>query len=170
MFGSTSGAFNIANSGTLNGNVNVTGSNAASTFANSGIWNAGTAGSTFSGSLNNTGTVNVQNGVAGQVVTFAGNYAGNGAYLVEVDAAGNADRTDVTGTATLGGTVQAVFGPGSYVARTYTIVSAAGGRSGTFGGLTTSTLPAGFSASLSYTATDAILNLTATLGQLPAAA
>ena len=67
MFGSTSGTFNITNSGTLNGNVNVTGSNAASTFANSGTWNAGTANSTFSGSLNNTGTVNVQNGAAGQV-------------------------------------------------------------------------------------------------------
>ena len=42
----------------------------------------------------------------------------------------------MTGTATLAGTVQAVFGPGSYIARTYTILSAAGGRSGTFGSLT----------------------------------
>jgi hypothetical protein len=58
-----------------------------------------------------------------------------------------------------------VFGPGSYIARTYTILSAAGGRSGTFGSLTTSGLPAGFAAALSYTGTDAILNLTATLGQ-----
>ena len=155
VFGSTSGAFNITNSGTLNGNVNVTGSNAASTFANSGTWNAGTAGSTFSGSLNNTGTVNVQNGAAGQVITFAGNYSGDGAYRVDVDAAGNADRINVGGTANLtGGSVNALFLPGAYVSRNYTILSATGGLGGTTftGGLTTTNLPAGFAASLSYTA------------------
>ena len=69
------------------------------------------------------------------------------AYIVEVSPT-QADRTNVTGTATLAGTVQAVFGPGSYIARTYTILSAAGGRSGTFGSLTTSGLPAGFAAAL----------------------
>ena len=69
------------------------------------------------------------------------------------------------GSATLAGTVKAAFASGSYVARTYTILSAAGGLSGGFSGLTTSNLPAGFAAILSYTATDAILNLTATLGE-----
>ena len=63
--------------------------------------------------------------------------------------------------------MQAAFTPGSYATRMYTILSAAGGLGGTtFNALTTSNLPAGFTASLSYTATDAILNLTATLGQL----
>ena len=62
--------------------------------------------------------------------------------------------------------MQAAFASGSYVSRTYTILSAAGGLGGTtFNTLTTSNLPAGFTAALSYTATDAILNLTATLGQ-----
>src|SRR5262249_49864234 len=69
----------------------------------------------------------------------------------------------VTGTATLAGTVTALFASGTYMTRSYTILSAAGGRSGTFGSLTTSNLPAGFTASLSYTATDAILNLTGAL-------
>ena len=70
------------------------------------------------------------------------------------------------GSATLAGTVQAAFASGSYVSRTYTILSAAGGLNGTtFNALTTSNLPAGFTANLSYTAIDAILNLTATLGQ-----
>jgi uncharacterized protein with beta-barrel porin domain len=74
------------------------------------------------------------------------------------------------GSATLAGTVQAVFASGSYVARTYTIVSAAGGLGGmTFNALSTSNLPAGFTASLSYTATAAILNLTANLGSGPSA-
>ena len=51
------------------------------------------------------------------------------------------------GSATLAGTVQAVFASGSYVARTYTILSAAGGLGGTtFNALTTTNLPAGFTA------------------------
>jgi len=86
-------------------------------------------------------------------------------YLVEISPT-NADRTNVAGTASLGGTVQAAFASGSYVTRAYTILSAAGGRSGTFNALTTTNLPAGFIASLSYTATDVNLNLTAALGAL----
>ncbi len=167
VFGSTGGTFNITNSGTLNGNVNVTGSNAASTFANSGTWNTGAANSTFSGSLNNTGTVSAQNGVAGQVLTLAGNYAGAGAYRVDVDALGNADRINVGGTANLtGGSVNALFLPGSYVSRNYTIFSATGGLGGTTftGGLTTTALPAGFTVGLSYTPTDVLLDLAAVLG------
>ena len=87
-------------------------------------------------------------------------------YLVEISPT-SADRTNVGGTATLGGTVQAAFASGSYVTRAYTILSAAGGLNGTtFNALTTSNLPANFTTSLSYTATDVILNLTATLGAL----
>src|SRR5262249_9267430 len=51
------------------------------------------------------------------------------------------------------------------VAHAYTILSAAGGLNGTtFGALTTTNLPANFTPSLSYTATDVILNFTARLG------
>jgi hypothetical protein len=50
-------------------------------------------------------------------------------YLVEVSPS-NADRTNVTGAATLAGTVNAVFAPGSYLARNYTILSATGGLGG----------------------------------------
>ena len=56
------------------------------------------------------------------------------------------------GSATLAGTVGAAFASGSYVSRSYTILSAAGGLNGTtFNALTTSNLPAGFTAKLSYT-------------------
>ena len=88
------------------------------------------------------------------------------AYIVEVSPT-HADRTNVTGTATLAGTVQAVFAPGTYIPGSYTILSATGGRIGTFGSLTTSGLPPGFTAGLSYTATDTILNLFAHLAVLP---
>src|SRR5260370_7433704 len=90
-------------------------------------------------------------------------------YVVQVNPS-TASSTSVTsgGIATLAGSVQAAFAAGSYATRTYTILSAAGGLGGTtFNTLTTSNLPAGFTASLSYTATDTILNLSATLGAAP---
>jgi autotransporter-associated beta strand protein/T5SS/PEP-CTERM-associated repeat protein len=100
-------------------------------------------------------------------MTVAGNLAfqSGALYLVQIDPS-TASRANVSGNATLAGTVQAVFAPGSYLSHNYTILSAAGGRIGTFNALTTANLPARFSASLSYTATDAILHLTAALGGL----
>ncbi|HZO44330.1 MAG TPA: autotransporter domain-containing protein [Xanthobacteraceae bacterium] len=163
VFGSTSGTFNITNSGTLNGNVNVTGSNVVtSTFGNSGTWNAGTGSSQFSGNLNNTGTVNLQNGAAGQIIALGGNYAGNGAYRIDVAGGGSTDRINVTGAATLtGGTVNVAALAGA--AGSYTILHADGGLGGTqFAGL--SGAPANFLASLSYTPTDVLLSLAAFLG------
>ena len=104
---------------------------------------------------NSIGTLTVQGNL---VLTSAS------AYLVEVSPTA-ADRTNVTGTASLAGTVQAVFGPGSSFARTYTILSAAGGLGGTrFNSLITGNLPVNFATSLSYTPTDVLLNLTAVLG------
>ncbi len=62
-----------------------------------------------------------------------------------------ASTTNVSGTASLAGTVAAVFAPGSYVSRSYTILTAAGGRTGTFDALATFGLPTNLRASLSYT-------------------
>ena len=142
------------NAGTLLVNGSIASSdltvNAGGTIGGNGtIGNTTINGGTLSPG-NSIGTLTVQGNL---VLTSAA------AYIVEVSPT-NADRTNVTGTATLAGTVQAVFAPGGYFARTYTILSATGGSTGTFSNLTTSGLPAGFTASLSYTATDAILNLT----------
>jgi uncharacterized protein with beta-barrel porin domain len=61
--------------------------------------------------------------------------------------------------------VAASFSSGNF-ARSYRILSAAGGLGGTtFSALTTSNLPTNFAASLSYTPTDVVLNLAAVLGQ-----
>jgi autotransporter-associated beta strand protein len=84
-------------------------------------------------------------------------------YLVQVTSS-TASSANATGSAALAGTVLAAFAPGSYIARNYTILSASGGVNGAFNALTTANLPAGFTASLSYTPTSALLNLTATLG------
>src|SRR5262245_22708000 len=144
------------------GTLVVNGVLASSVFVNSGgtLKGTGTIGSLIVGNGavlspgNSIGTLTVQ----GNLVMAAA-----AAYLVEVSSS-NADRTNVAGTASLGGTVQATFLSGT-VARAYTILSAAGGLGGTtFGALTTTNLPANFTANLSYTATDVILNLSATLG------
>ncbi|WP_210419058.1 autotransporter-associated beta strand repeat-containing protein [Bradyrhizobium sp. NAS80.1] len=69
--------------------------------------------------------------VSGNLTFSAGSF-----YTVEVSTAA-ADRTNVSGTATLtGGTVQAVALPGSFRSQTYTILNATGGLGGTrFSGL-----------------------------------
>lgn len=84
-------------------------------------------------------------------------------YFVEI-APNAADRTNVTGGASLQGTAIASFASGNYTPAPQLLLSAAGGRTGTFGNLVTLGLPPGLSASLSYTPTDVMLNLTAVLG------
>ena len=64
----------------------------------------------------------------------------------------------MTGTARWSATVGASFAAGSIVLPQYTILTAAGGHSGTFAGVDTLGLPAGFVATLSYDATHVYLN------------
>jgi uncharacterized protein with beta-barrel porin domain len=79
-------------------------------------------------------------------------------YMIQVSPA-NAGSTNVSGTATLGGaTVNAVFLPGSYVNRQYTILNANGGVSGTFNPTVVSN-NTNLVATLSYDANDAFLNI-----------
>jgi outer membrane autotransporter protein len=104
-------------------------------------------------------------GVAGTSMTVAGNLAfqSGALYLVQVNPS-TASIANVNGTATLtGGSVQAVFAPGSYGARSYDILHAAGGLGGTTFSGVSSNAP-NFGVSLSYTATDVFLNLTGALG------
>jgi len=65
----------------------------------------------------------------------------------------------VNGTASLNGSAGAAFLAGNYVAKQYTILTAAGGVSGTFGSFDTLGVPTGFQTSLSYDAHDVFLNL-----------
>jgi autotransporter-associated beta strand protein/T5SS/PEP-CTERM-associated repeat protein len=102
-------------------------------------------------------------GVPGSM-TVAGNLAFQpGAfYVVQVNPT-TASTTNVSGTASLAGTVEATFAPGTYLTRSYTILTAAGGRTGTFDALATFGLPADFQASLSHPGNTAVLNLKAQL-------
>jgi uncharacterized protein with beta-barrel porin domain len=106
-------------------------------------------------------------GVPGTSMTVSGNLAlqSGAIYLVQVNPA-SSTMANVTQTATLAGNVVAVFAPGSYVNNQYDILHSAGLNGTTFTALGTTNLPAGFTASLSYTPTDVFLNLTAGLGQI----
>jgi autotransporter-associated beta strand protein len=169
-----SGIFVLTGSNTYSGATAV---NAGTLFVNGSIANSAVtvnSGATLAG-IGTVGPTTINSGgsfapgTSPGTITVQGNLAfqSGAIYLVQVNPS-TASSTNVTagGSATLAGTVQAAFASGSYVSRTYTILSAAGGLNGTtFNNLTTTNLPAGFTPSLSYTATSAILNLTATLGQ-----
>jgi autotransporter-associated beta strand protein len=104
-------------------------------------------------------------GMPGTAMTIAGNltFQPGALYVIYVNPAASTAAT-VTGTAALAGTVQANFAAGRYARQqTYDILHAAS-LTETNVSLTTVNTPPNYSASLSYTPTDALLTLTAALG------
>ncbi len=147
------------------GLLSVNGSIVSDTTVNAGgtLGGNGTVGNTTinGGALapgNSIGLLTVQGSL---IFTAAANY------MVQVSPV-SADRTNVTGVATLGGaTVNASFAPGTYVAKQYTILNAGSGVQGRFSSLVNTDLPSGFNASLSYDTKDAYLDLALNLVPLP---
>jgi autotransporter-associated beta strand protein len=115
-----------------NGVLDVKGSIVSSVFVNAGATLAGT-GTVGSTTVNMSGTLLPGDGVgtvgtlkvAGDLLFMPGSL-----YLTAV-LGSTASSTRVTGAATLAGTAVSLFQPGSLI-NTYTILSAAGGRNGTF--------------------------------------
>jgi len=100
------------------------------------------------------------NGAAGASMTVAGSLAlqSGAIYMLQIDPT-TSSFANVTGAATLGGsTIKATYANGSYVAKRYTILTAAS-VSGTFGSLVDTNLPSNFHTTLSYDPTHAYLNL-----------
>lgn len=115
------------------------------------------------GSFVNQGTLTMANGVAGDIVSQTGGhatFAAGSVFAIDVNAAGQADRYVTTGTVTInGGTVQVLAGAGEYApSTTYTIVTANGGRTGGFDGVTSNL--AFLDPSLSYDANNVYLTMT----------
>jgi fibronectin-binding autotransporter adhesin len=142
------------------GILNVSGSLISTVFVNSGgtlmgdgtVGGLGVAGGTVAPG-NSIGTLNVAGNVS---------FAPGSIYQVEVNAAGQSDKIVARGTAGLaGGTVQVLAQSGTYIPNTrYTILTAAGGVSGTFANLTSNFGNLTFlTPALSYDANNAFLML-----------
>lgn len=145
----------IVNAGKLS--VNGSTSNSAVTVNNGGtLGGSGTIGNT---TIATGGILTPGNSIGTLTVNGNLSFAAGSVYRVEVDAAGANDHVNVTGTATInGGTVDVQAGAGTYQASTqYTILNAAGGRTGTFAGVTSNL--AFLTPSLGYDANNVFLTL-----------
>ena len=131
----------IINGGTLSVNGSIA-SSAVTVNAGGTLGGNGTVGSTTV----NGGRLAPGNSIGLLTVNGSLSFTAASSYMIEVSPT-NADRVNVTGTATLGGaTVNASFAPGSYVAKQYTILNATGGLGGsTFGSIVNTNLPQGLS-------------------------
>ncbi|WP_179119682.1 autotransporter-associated beta strand repeat-containing protein [Ensifer adhaerens] len=137
----------LAVNGSLGGTVDVL---AGGRLQGAGsVSNAKVSGAIAPG--NSIGTLNI----GGNVTLAAGSL-----YEVEVNATGQSDKIVATGTATIaGGSVNVLAATGSYAPQTqYTILTAKGGRSGTFSGVNSNF--AFLDPSLSYDANNVYLKLT----------
>ncbi|MDP1749882.1 MAG: autotransporter domain-containing protein [Reyranella sp.] len=100
------------------------------------------------------------------VITVVGDLTFNPGSTYQVQVEGTADRTNVTGAATLaGGTVQASFATSTFQ-RSYPILSATT-VTGRFDALTASGLPGFLNPSLGYGPTSASLNLQSAMASMP---
>jgi fibronectin-binding autotransporter adhesin len=163
----------VSNAGTFNNNAGATVSglltNTAGTTVNNGALNGGAnvSGGMFTGSGSVTnltvsgGIFAPGNGTPGSSMTAAGNLAfqSGAMYLVVLNPT-VASFANVGGTASLNGTAAAVYLAGNYVSKKYTILTAAGGVSGTFGSIVNTNVPANFTSTLSYNANNAYIDLT----------
>ncbi|SMX57720.1 putative outer membrane autotransporter barrel [Bradyrhizobium sp. ORS 285] len=174
----------LSGANTYTGATNVIGGTLRAGTANA--FGASTTFSVLSGAtldlngFNKTfGSLSGDGAVTGANVTVSGSFApGNGTpassmaitgnlafqsgaiYLVQVNPA-TASLAQVTGSANLAGaSVTANYANGTYISKKYTILTATGGVSGTFSGLTNTNLPAGFSSTLSYDSNNAFIDLT----------
>jgi T5SS/PEP-CTERM-associated repeat protein len=151
------GLLTVADGGVVNGPVTIAafpgGTGAVLGNGTVGPTNVNAGGFLVPGTVGTIGTLTVAGNLAFQSGAF---------YVVQVNPT-TASSTNVTGTATLAGTVAAVFQPGAYTTRNYPILTADGGLTGRFEAFETRGLPAGFRSQVSYFGNSAILQLRAQL-------
>ena len=145
------------NAGTLSVNGDITSSSGLTVNAGGTLGGDGFVPATV---INAGGALAPGNSIG--TLTVNGNLTFNAgsSYNIEVSPSA-ADRTNVIGTAALGGAVvNATYVPGSYVAKQYTILNATVARTGFFSALNNINMPAAISTALSYDANNVYLDLT----------
>ena len=153
------------NGGVLDVEGSIAPSSLTTVNANAALTGAGVVGNT---TIANGGIFLPGNGTPGSFTTVAGNLAlqPGSLYLVQLNSV-TSTFANVTGNATLGGTVGASFTPGSTVMKQYTVLTAAGGYSGNFAGAGVIGAPGSLVATLSYDPTHAFLNFALDFGAIP---
>ena len=146
----------VVNGGVLQIDGSIVSSSSVTVNSGGALTGIGTVGNT---TIASGGILLPGNAVPGTFLNVAGNLAfqSGALYLVGLNSTASTSAR-VTGTATLAGSVGASVAAGSTIARQYTILSAAGGRSGTFAGVDSTGLPSGLVATLGYDANNAYLN------------
>ncbi|WP_244485491.1 autotransporter outer membrane beta-barrel domain-containing protein [Bradyrhizobium tropiciagri] len=146
----------VVSGGILQVDGSIVSSSSVTVNSGGALSGSGTVGNT---TIASGGILLPGNGTSGTSLTVAGNLAlqSGALYLVGLSSTVSTS-TKVTGIATLAGSVGASIAAGSTVAKQYTILSAVGGRSGTFAGLDSTGLPSGLVATLGYDANNAYLN------------
>ncbi|VVE37999.1 ESPR-type extended signal peptide-containing protein [Pandoraea fibrosis] len=120
---------------------------------------------TVAGSVRNEGTVRPGGSIG--TLTISGNYTQSPSATLMFDISPtSASQLIVSGTATLAGTIQVLFGPGTYSAATYRLI-AANSVAGTFSNVV-SNAPAGVSLSVESLASSVVASLSGrgTVGEL----
>src|SRR5262245_1192612 len=149
----------IVNAGVLAVNGSIASSILTTVNSGAVLFGSGTVGSTLvnAGGFLVPGNSPVTMNVAGDLTIQR-----NAFYVVQVNPQ-TASRMNVSGSASLDGTVAAVFFPGTYLSRSYTILTADNRRTGRFEDLATFGLPRNFRARLDYFNNSVELNLRAQL-------
>ncbi|MGV7219679.1 autotransporter outer membrane beta-barrel domain-containing protein [Bradyrhizobium sp. UFLA05-112] len=145
----------VVNGGILQVDGSIAASSLTTVNAGGALSGSGTVGNT---TIATGGIFLPGNGTPGTSMIVAGNLAfqSGALYLVSVNSTASS-FTNVTGSATLGGSVGVSVAAGTTLAKQYTILTATGGRSGTFSGADTVGAPAAI-ATLSYDANNVYLN------------
>jgi autotransporter-associated beta strand protein len=153
------------NGGVLDVAGSIVSSGLTTVNANAALTGAGTVGNT---TIAGGGIFLPGNGTPGSSMTVAGNLAfqSGALYFAQLNSV-TSTFANVTGAATLAGTVGASFAPGSTVLKQYTILTDAGGHSGGFDGAAVIGASGGLVASLSYDPTHVFLNFALHYGATP---
>ncbi|WP_283816796.1 autotransporter domain-containing protein [Bradyrhizobium diazoefficiens] len=150
----------IVSGGTLDVEGSITGTSAVTMNAGGVLTGTGVVDPLVV-TIASGGTLAPGNGMAGTSLAIEGNLvlSSGATYLVRINPT-TASYTTVTGNANLGGaTVNAAFASGSYVSKTYIILTAGSISQSFASDVVNTNLPANFSTSLSYDANNAYLNL-----------